>query len=404
MSVFEDAYSRLTSLKRPDQIVARLASPKLLTQARLEVPMDDGGVKYFTAWRCRFDDTRGPGKGGIRFHPDTNADEVQALALWMTLKTALMDLPMGGAKGGISVKIDELSEAEQQRLSKAYVRALYDVLGLLKDVPAPDVSTGPLQMRWMTEEFEAIARHKAPGVFTGKPVVNQGSKGRGGATAMGAYIVLDRWMKRRNKDPKQTTVAIQGFGNAGRQLATLLDHQGYKVVAASDSSGAMYNEEGLEVGTLAAQKVAGQHVAKSKDGKGISNEQMLELDVDVLVPAALENVVHKENVKNIKASAILEVANGPVNVFADSHLKKSKVEVIPDILANAGGVTVSYYEWVQNNTGDYWEADVVQDRLEARMIREADGVFNRADAEGLTLREAAYMIALDRLNEAEFGT
>ena len=404
MSVFKDALSRLQRLAREDGIVERLHGPKRLSQARLAVRRDSGELEYYTAWRCCFDDTRGPGKGGIRFHPDTDAEEVQALALWMTLKTAVMDLPLGGAKGGVRVDVGEFSELERQRLCQAYVRAFFEVLGPDQDVPAPDVSTGPDEMRWMTEEYEKLAGRKAPGAFTGKPVVNQGSQGRSSATARGAAIVLQRWMERQKESPEGTTVAIQGFGNAGRKLAEILDEQGYTIVAVSDSSGACHDPEGLEIKALAEAKESGTSVAEGDSrGERISNEELLELDVDLLVPAALEDVITEENASRIKARTILEVANGPVNQSADEALKRAGVQVIPDILANAGGVTVSYYEWVQNRYGEYWEAEAVRERLTARMHARADAVFERAEADGVTLREAATAIALDRLSQAAFG-
>lgn len=405
MSVFQDALGRIQKLDRGearDELVERLGQPKSLVQARLSIQRDDGSVAHFMAWRCRYDDSRGPGKGGIRFHPDTNADEVQALALWMTLKTAVMNLPLGGAKGGVSVPIHELSLSERERLSRAYVRAMFDVIGPRQDVPAPDVSTGPQEMLWMTDEYEQIAREKAPGAFTGKPVGAGGSKGRESATATGAAIVLDRWMARKQRESDGVTVAIQGFGNAGRKLADILDRKGFTVVAVSDSSGGIHSTEGLRIGAVIDTKLEDGSVTKLKKGvKKISNEDLLELDVDILVPAALEDVITDENAKKIKARTILEVANGPVNASADAILEEQGIDVIPDILANAGGVTVSYYEWVQNLTGDYWTADEVQRRLEEAMQREADNVFNRAEAQDLTLRDAATSLALERLDDAQ---
>lgn len=406
MSVFQDALDRVRRLTEGEDeareaLVERLSQPASLLQARLSIRKDDGQMAHFTAWRCRYDDSRGPGKGGIRFHPETNADEVQALALWMTLKTAVMNVPLGGAKGGVRVPIHELSVPERERLSRAYVRAMFDVIGPHQDIPAPDVSTGPQEMLWMTDEYEQIAREKSPGAFTGKPLGAGGSQGRASATATGAAIVLNRWMARKQRERAGVTVAIQGFGNAGRKLADILDRQGFTIVAVSDSSGGIHDPEGLNIGAvLDAKQREGSVTAIKKGVKKISNEALLELEVDILVPAALEDVITDENAKKIQARTILEVANGPVNASADATLAKQEIDVIPDILANAGGVTVSYDEWVQNLTGDYWSEEEVHRRLEEAMQREADNVFNRAEAQGLTLRDAATSIALDRLQHA----
>lgn len=406
MSVFQDALDRVRRLTEGEDeareaLVERLSQPASLLQARLSIRKDDGQMAHFTAWRCRYDDSRGPGKGGIRFHPETNADEVQALALWMTLKTAVMNVPLGGAKGGVRVPIHELSVTERERLSRAYVRAMFDVIGPHQDIPAPDVSTGPQEMLWMTDEYEQIAREKSPGAFTGKPLGAGGSQGRASATATGAAIVLNRWMARKQRERAGVTVAIQGFGNAGRKLADILDRQGFTIVAVSDSSGGIHDPEGLNIGAvLDAKQREGSVTAIKKGVKKISNEALLELEVDILVPAALEDVITDENAKKIQARTILEVANGPVNASADATLAKQEIDVIPDILANAGGVTVSYDEWVQNLTGDYWSEEEVHRRLEEAMQREADNVFNRAEAQGLTLRDAATSIALDRLQHA----
>ena len=400
MDVYEDALKRLERLDRDDRAIARMMHPMRMTEVHIPVVMDDGEERVFKAWRCQYNDVLGPTKGGIRFHPDANPSEVKALAMWMALKTALMELPFGGGKGGVEVDTSEMSDTEEERLSKGYVRALFDTLGPDQDVPAPDVRTGPKHMLWMRQEYEAISRTLAPASFTGKPVAAGGSKGRDGATATGAAMVLEAWMQRNERDTQDLTVAIQGFGSAGRNLARILNQAGYKIVAVSDSSGGIHDPEGLPVDAVAEAKKQKGSVTDFDGGKKIDNEALLLLEVDILIPAALEGVITEDNAKDVDAKIILEVANGPLSAEADLILQKAGVTVIPDILTNAGGVTVSYYEWIQGRTGEYWSADDVQNKLQARMDRRCQAVFNRAQAEDLPLRDAAYMLALDRIADA----
>ena len=375
--VFQDAIARLERLGREsgtsEELIDALRRPKATLEASLPVRMDDGSRRHFTAFRCRYNDALGPTKGGIRFHPDVSRAEVQALALWMTIKTAVVGIPYGGGKGGVIVNPKGLSPMELERLSRAYVRAMADFIGPDVDIPAPDVYTNERIMGWMVDEYETIQRRKAPGVITGKPIRLGGSLGRDEATGRGAFICIQELAKVRNLDPKQTKVAVQGFGNAGYHLARLLQQDGYKIVAVSDSKGAIFSEDGFDVESLNQHKQETRQlrgvycegsVCELVDHKQISNEELLELDVDILVPAALEGVISTENATAIRAPIIVEVANGPIQASADEILFERGIQVVPDVLANAGGVTVSYFEWVQNRAGAYFELDEVRERLQ----------------------------------------
>ncbi|WP_245457454.1 Glu/Leu/Phe/Val family dehydrogenase [Rhizobium leguminosarum] len=352
--------------------------------------------------RCRYDDTLGPTKGGIRFHPDVNADEVVALALIMTIKNALMDLPFGGGKGGVAVDLKSLSKREQERLARAYIRALAHVIGPNRDIPAPDVGTNETTMAWMMDEYSTIVGKKTPAVITGKPVALGGSLGRDDATARGAYYIMQH--KAHVVGLKHgARVAIQGFGNAGQHFAQMADAGGYKIVAVSDSKGAVHAPAGFDVGALLAAKLHGGSVTSTAGSPGvtlISGDALVSVDCEVLVLAALENMVHKGNAKSIKARLIVELANGPVTPEADEILNAMNVLILPDILANAGGVTVSYFEWVQNRQGDRWTLDEVHARLKTMMEKEAEAVWASARDKNITLRKAAYVLALARIAAA----
>ena len=414
--VFEDAVARVERIGEqagvsPEMIDA-LRAPRSILTATLPVRMDDGATRYFQAFRCRYSDALGPAKGGIRFHPGVTQAEVQALALWMTLKCAVVGIPFGGGKGGVVVDPKSLSRLEVERLSRAYIRAMADVIGPDQDVPAPDVYTNERIMGWMADEYQAIRRAKTPAVITGKPIALGGSLGRGEATGRGAFLVLQDLAKRRGLSPADTRVAIQGFGNAGSQVGRLSQEAGYRVVAVSDSKGGVFADAGLDVEELHREKqstcgLGGIYCTGSVCGcrgrtqvEQISNEELLELDVDVLIPAALEGVIGPENVDRIRASIVLEVANGPVRGEADARLEERGILVVPDILANAGGVVVSYFEWVQNRHGYRWTLGEVRDRLQSILAAACEDIWSVVDAEGGSLRSAAYVTALRRLEAA----
>ena len=413
LSTYEDALATLLRVAeeveiRGDVIVA-LSQPDAVLMASLRVHMDDGSIRYFPAWRCRYNSARGPTKGGIRYHPHTNLDEVKALALWMTIKCAVVGIPYGGGKGGVRVDPKQLSGLELERLSRAYIRAMYDFVGPEKDIPAPDVYTNDRVMGWMAHEYSAISRKKVPAAVTGKPIPLGGTLGRTEATGRGAFYCIRELSRARGLKPKDTRVAVQGFGNAGYHLAHLLRMAGYKVVAVSDSRGGIYNEDGLDVEFLKEHKRAlgslnavyeEKNLGDGGSTKKITNEELLALEVDVLAPAALDGVITEENVDDIKAPAIVEVANGPIHSEADLVLEKRGVCIVPDVLASAGGVTVSYFEWIQNLSGDVWTREEVNQRLEKIMTDAFHRIWESAHARDLSLRDAAYALGLSRIQEA----
>lgn len=414
--VFIDAVSRVERIAAESgvssDLVEALRNPRSTHIATLPVRMDDGATRHFQAFRCRYSDVLGPAKGGIRYHPQVTRAEVQALALWMTLKCAVTQIPFGGGKGGVVVDPKSLSRLELERLSRAYMRAMADVIGPDQDVPAPDVYTNERIMGWMVDEYEAIRRAKVPSVITGKPIALGGSLGRDEATGRGAFLVLQDLAKRRGLTPAETRVAIQGFGNAGSQVGRLLQAAGYRVVAVSDSKGGVFSESGLDVEELHRTKQASCGLGRvyceasvcsccgPATGEPITNEDLLELDVEVLIPAALEGVITPDNVERIRAPIVLEVANGPVRSEADARLDERGVQVVPDILANAGGVVVSYFEWVQNRHGYRWTLSEVRDRLEQVLSVAFEDVWLVAQEEGVSLRHAAYATALRRIEAA----
>lgn len=393
-----------------DDTRERLTMPKSSIVVRIPVRLNDGSLKVFRGFRVRFDDTRGPTKGGIRFHPDVNLDEVQSLAFWMTFKCAVMDLPFGGGKGGITVNPKELSRMELERLSRGYVNAVADFIGPDVDIPAPDVYTNAMVMGWMMDQFNIITRKVQPAVITGKPLSMGGSLGRNEATSRGAYFSMQTLLPKLGmKEPQETTVAIQGFGNAGAILALLLHQAGFKVVAVSDSKGGIYTPHGLHIPSVKQQKEQVRKlqavycegsVCQQQEYQTISNAELLELEVDVLVPAALEGQITAANAANIRARVIFEVANGPIDFAGDEILEQRNIPVVPDILTNAGGVTVSYFEWVQNRSGLYWSEQEVNEKLEKRMVLEANNIWDIAENKKISLRSAAYVHALSRISEA----
>jgi glutamate dehydrogenase (NADP+) len=379
-------------------VLEKLKYPRETTKVRLMIRMDDGSRKSFMAWRCRYDDTRGPTKGGIRFHPDSTMEEVETLAFWMTFKCAVMNLPYGGGKGAVQVDPHTLSKAELERLSRAYVQAFAKIIGPDRDIPAPDVYTNSMVMGWMADEYASIVGEATPAVITGKPIALGGSLGRDDATARGGYYLVQRLARQLGLEPG-SRVAIQGFGNAGQHIARLLRADGYRIVAVSDSKGAIHCPSGIDVERLLAAKRQGA-VTSLAGTDGISAlpaDDLVSVDCELLVPAALEDMIHEGNAIGVKARVVLELANGPVTPEADEILKASNVVVLPDILANAGGVTVSYFEWVQNRQGYYWPVEDVHARLKSMMEREGDAIWALAHDKGITLRSAAYVHALSRL-------
>ena len=412
-SLLADASKRLEKALKyisiSEDAIARLSYPKASLSVSIPVRMDNGSLKVFTGYRVRYDDTRGPGKGGVRYHPNVTLDEVQSLAFWMTFKCALLDLPFGGAKGGIIVNPKELSKAEVERLSRGYVNEIADFIGPDVDILAPDVYTNSTIMGWMMDRYSTIKRQLTRGVVTGKPLSLGGSQGRDKATATGAFYVIQMILPKFNCIPQNTTVAIQGFGNAGATLAELLFDAGYKIVAVSDSKGGIYAPNGLDIPSVREHKYSNREikavycrdsVCDIVEHRTITNQELLTLDVDVLIPAALENQITADNAPDVQAKYIFEVANGPISSAADEILNNKGIHVFPDILVNAGGVTVSHFEWVQNRNGWYWTLEEVNQRLKGKMEAETQKVWDIAQRNQIDIRTAAYVHGLKRLGEA----
>lgn len=367
----------------------------------LPVRMDDGSSEIFHGFRVQYNDARGPTKGGLRFHPHETIDTVRALAAWMTWKTAVMDIPLGGGKGGIICNPKAMSPGELERLSRAYIRQVGRILGEDMDVPAPDVYTTPQIMAWMMDEYAFMRGHNVPGVITGKPLPLGGSAGRGDATARGGMYCIREAARLLNMSTEGATVAIQGFGNAGQYAALLAPPLlGAKIVAASDSQGGVYNADGLDPEALVAHKSKTGSVVDFADGDFVTNAELLELDVDILTPAALENQITTENAVKIKAKIIAELANGPTTPEADDILYENGVYVLPDFLCNAGGVTVSYFEQVQNAYGFYWKEPHVHELLDEHMTAAFASVAETAADYDINNRMAAYVVAVGRVAEA----
>lgn len=411
--LFADASKRLQAALKyvsfSEDAIEHLKYPKYSLSVSIPVRMDDGSLKVFQGYRVRYDDTRGPGKGGVRYHPNVSLDEVQSLAFWMTFKCAVLNLPFGGAKGGITLDPKSLSKMELERLSRRYIDAIADFIGPDVDILAPDVYTNATIMGWMMDQYSIIRRQISPAVVTGKPLTMGGSVGRDGATAVGAFFVLESILPKFEMIPQETTVAVQGFGKAGAVIAELLFKAGYKVVAVSDSQGGIYCKQGLDIPSLRQYKAAGNgikavycqnSVCNVVDHEILSNQELLALDVDILIPAALENQITEENVNNIKARYIFEVANGPITSAADKVLESKGIFVFPDILVNAGGVTVSYFEWVQNRSGLYWTLEEVNQRLQQKIVEETERIWSISQELAVSMRTAGYVHALNRLVEA----
>jgi len=387
-------------LKLDPAVHGLLREPKRILEVTFPVRMDSGQVRAFKGFRVQYNDARGPCKGGIRFHPQETIDTVKALAAWMTWKTACVDIPLGGGKGGVICNPKEMSRGELERLSRGYIDAIAAVLGPEKDIPAPDVYTTPEIMGWMVDEFAKIRGYNAPGVITGKPIALGGSQGRGDATARGAVYTIREATKRLNIPLKGTTVAVQGYGNAGSYAAILLQEMGARIIAVSDSKGGVLSEKGLDPDAVLQHKKKTGSVVGFPETKPITNDALLELQCDILVPAALENVITSKNASKIKAKIVAEAANGPTTPEADEILFKNKVFDIPDFLCNAGGVTVSYFEWVQNIYGLYWSVEEVHDRLDKIMTKAFNDVWVMHSQHNVNMRTAAYMLSVQRVADA----
>ena len=403
---FENAMDQLQEVAKigdlDDEVFKILKSPDRLIKASIPVRMDDGSVETFEAYRSQYNNALGPYKGGIRYHWHVNESEVKALSFWMAIKCATVNIPLGGGKGGVIVDPSELSETELERLSRGYMKKMFWVLGSQKDVPAPDVYTNAKIMNWMREEYADLNGEDDPGVITGKPVDQGGSEGRSFATAQGAAYCTRELAKKMELNPAETKVAIQGFGNAGSKLAEILDNFGYNIIAVSDSKGGVYCADGLDIEAMMKIKQNTGEVCnylKDNHGERITNEELLELPVEVLAPAALQNVITAENADKIKAGAVVEVANGPTTTKADEVLNDKNITVVPDVLANAGGVTVSYFEWLQNNQDEHWSEEKVLNKLEEKMVRSFSNVWQTAKEYDTSLRVGAFISAIERISE-----
>ena len=405
IAALENAHQQLDKiasfLKLDPSIHAILREPQRCLEVSIPVKMDDGSIKIFKGYRSMHCNAIGPGKGGIRYHPDVTMDEVKALSIWMTFKCGVLNLPYGGGKGGIVVDPKKLSKPELERLTRAYIRAISPVIGEQEDIPAPDVNTNPTIMGWMVDEYIKLKGNHF-GVLTGKPLILGGSEGRVAATGKGTAIIVKELLQKLEINIKGARVVVQGYGNAGSFTARFLHELGAIIIAISNSDGGVYNLNGINPAEAEQVLLNEQSLDEITGVTPISNAALLELECDVLVPAALENQITKDNAHNIKAKVIAEAANGPVDPDADIILQERGIVVTPDILTNAGGVTVSYFEWVQNRYGLYWSEKEVNERLEESMIKAFNNVWAMFENhnEAATLRMAAYMVSIDRLAKA----
>jgi glutamate dehydrogenase len=395
-AVIKDA---LDKLGYDEGMYELLKEPLRMVEVRIPIKMDDGKVKVFTGFRGQHNDAVGPTKGGVRFHPAVTLDEIRALSMWMTLKAGIVDLPYGGGKGGIICDPREMSMGELERLSRGYVRALSQVMGPNKDIPAPDVFTNAQIMAWMMDEYSRIDEFNSPGFITGKPIVLGGSQGRDRATAEGVTIIINEAAKRRGIEMKGARIVIQGFGNAGSFLSKFLNDAGAKVIGISDAYGALHDPEGLDIDYLLDRRDSFGTVTTLFDNT-ITNEELLELECDILVPAAIENQITEKNAHNIKAKIVVEAANGPTTTEGTRILSERGILLVPDVLASAGGVTVSYFEWVQNNMGYYWTEEEVREKMTKKMVDAFENVYTTAETRNIDMRLAAYMIGVRKTAEA----
>lgn len=399
---FENAMLQLekvAKIKNFDKnFIEKLKYPNRNITISIPLTKDDGTLEIFEGYRVEYNNVLGPYKGGIRYHKDADINEVKALAFWMTIKCAVAGIPMGGGKGGIKVDVKKLSKREIEELSRLWVRNLYPLLGPNKDVPAPDVNTTPEIMDYMVDEYEKLTGDKTRATFTGKSVDKGGSLGRGPATGLGGYYVFKALQEKLNLN-KQCSVVIQGFGNVGSFAMKSFIDGGHKVIAISDSKGGIYSEDGLNFEELSNYKKENGTIANFKNSKNITNEELLELDCDVLVPGAFENQITESNANNIKAKVILELANGPITPEADEILFNKNIPIIPDVLANSGGVTVSYFEWDQNLKNEHWSEEEVNEKLNEILKDSASKIFEISKENNTTLRNSAFILALERIQE-----
>lgn len=382
------------------QEIEVLKKPQKSIEVSIPVKMDDGSLEVFTGFRVQYSNAKGPYKGGLRYHPQVDLAEVKSLAFWMSIKCAVADIPYGGGKGGIEVDPKKLSQGELERLTRGYVRAMAKNIGVKEDIPAPDVYTNPQIMAWMMDEYSRLQGENVPGIVTGKPIEIGGSLGRDTATAQGGFYILENVLENFKDIQPGASIAINGFGNAGANFAEIAEKAGYKIVAVSDSKGGVFKEDGLDVGAVAKHKEKTGSVIDFLGAKNISNEELLALKVAVLVPAALENVIHKDNCRKVQAQIILELANGPVTKEANKVLLEKGVTIIPDVLANSGGVVVSYFEWVQNLNNFYWTLEEVQDRLKIKMNKATTGIWKFKEENKVDMRTGAYALAVKKILEA----
>ena len=401
---FDDVLEQLeraAQVLHPDaDALEPLRHPRRQVIVSIPVMMDDGHLKVFEGYRVLYDNARGPGKGGIRYHPDVNLDDCKALAAWMAWKCAIVDIPFGGAKGGVACDPLQLSEGELERITRRYISEIFDLIGPTVDIPAPDVGTSPRVMAWVMDTFSMKKGYVEPGVVTGKPIALGGSGGRIEATGRGLLFVTRETLKHVGRDLADSTVAVQGFGNVGSNAAKLLHAAGARVVAVSDVSAAIYDPRGLDLPRVQAYYRETGQLRGFPSTEILDNEQLLRLPVDVLLPAALEGQITADNAAEIRARVIVEGANGPTTHEADEILQRRGVLVVPDILANAGGVVVSYFEWVQDRYGYFWKEDEVNHRLEEKMVAAFDAVWSTRDRFDVDARTAAYILAVERIIEA----
>ncbi len=399
---YQNAMSQLDKVTKVKnfsaEFISKLRQPNRDIRISIPVKMDDGTQKIFEGYRVEYNNALGPYKGGIRYHPDTEINEVKALAFWMAIKCAVANIPMGGGKGGITVDPKKLSKGELERLSRGWVGKLSDILGPHKDVPAPDVNTTPEIMAWMSDEFEKITGDKTKATFTGKPIEAGGSEGRGPATGLGGFYVFDA-LRSELGLPEKCNVVVQGFGNVGSNAAEIFTEHGHTVVAISDSKGGIYKKDGIDIKKLGEYKKNTGAISGFEGSTTITNDELLELECDVLIPAAFENVITDANADKVRARAILELANGPITPEADEILFKKGIPVIPDVLANSGGVTVSYFEWDQNLKGEHWSEKEVFDKLRPMMEDAARKILGKAKENNTHLRIGAFILALERIQE-----
>ncbi|CAH0288291.1 Catabolic NAD-specific glutamate dehydrogenase RocG [Peribacillus sp. Bi96] len=389
----------LDKLGYSEEVFELLKEPLRMLTVRIPIKMDDNTTKIFTGYRAQHNDAVGPTKGGIRFHPEVDEEEVKALSMWMSLKCGIVNLPYGGGKGGIICDPRQMSMGELERLSRGYVRAISQIVGPTKDIPAPDVYTNSQIMAWMMDEYSRIREYDSPGFITGKPLVLGGSHGREKATAQGVTICIEEAAKRKGIELKGARIIVQGFGNAGSFLAKFMHDAGAKVIGISDAYGAIYNPDGLDINYLLDKRDSFGTVTTLFENK-ITNQELLELDCDILVPAAISNQITKENAHLIKAEIVVEAANGPTTLEATKILTERNVLLVPDVLASSGGVTVSYFEWVQNNQGYYWEDEEVQAKLKALLVSSFNQVYDMAETRNVNMRLAAYMVGVRKMAEA----